>query len=74
MVEGKAKSIGKIVAVPSEGGVPVAVAMLRLESVLPGHKAIKVVPEEGDEVPALPFTPVWWPTDIDPKTGKRPAV
>ena len=70
----KAKSIGKVVAVASEGGVPVAVGMVRLEAVLPSHRRIMVVPQDGGgEVAALPFTPPWWPTDLDPATGKRPA-
>ena len=34
---------------------------------------MKIVPDEGGEVPVLPFTPAWWPTDLDPQTGKRPA-
>ena len=70
----KARSIGKVVAVSSEGGVPMAVGMVRLEAVLPSHCRVMVVPNGGgDEVPALPFTPPWWPTDLDPTTGKRPA-
>lgn len=72
------KTLGEIISAPMPG-TTVALAQMRLENILPHtnwSNTNKIRVQSGsdvilDNLRYLPYIPLWWPTDLDAKTGKE---